>query len=81
MRDVRELQMETAPERAAEGTREPGDDFFCHRYSVWYASFDCAIRTRFHTSAGCLRCDQGRFNLKRHTLAIRGVRWRLPAAD
>ena len=58
------------------GSPTPGDDFFCIRYRVWYPSFDCAIRTRFRTSAGCLRCDQGRFNLKRHAAAVRGVRWR-----
>ena len=59
------------------GSRAPGDDFFCIRYRIWYPSFDCAIRTRFHTAEGCLRCDQGRFNLKRHAADLRGVRWRL----
>jgi hypothetical protein len=63
------------------GSPTPGDDFFCIRYRVWYPSFDCAIRTRFRTSEGCLRCDQGRFNLKRHAAAVRGVRWRLAASD
>ena len=63
------------------GTRATGDDFFCLRYRVWYPSFDCAIRTRFHTAEGCLRCDQGRFNLKRHDAAVRGIRWRLVAGD
>jgi hypothetical protein len=57
------------------------DDFFCLRYRVWYPSMDCAIRTRFQTSPGCLRCDQGRFNLKRHSSALRGFRWRLTAGD
>jgi hypothetical protein len=51
--------------------RLPGDDFFCQRYQVWYASMDCALRTRFQTSVGCLQCDQGRFNLKRHDLTLR----------
>ena len=50
--------------------RSPGDDFFCLRYQVWYPSFDCAVRTRFRTSPGCLRCEQGRFNLKRHAPAM-----------
>jgi hypothetical protein len=63
------------------GVPEPGDDFFCNRYRVWYPSFDCAIRTRFQTAPGCLRCDQGRFNLKRHAAAVRGVRWRLASGD
>jgi hypothetical protein len=62
-------------------TREGGDDFFCLRYRVWYPSFDCAIRTRFQTSEGCLRCDQGRFNLKRHSGRLRGYRFRLAAGD
>ena len=59
------------------GSPAQGDDFFCIRYRVWYPSFDCAIRTRFHTSEGCRRCDQGRFNLKRHAAELRGIRWRL----
>jgi hypothetical protein len=70
-----------APETGPVGTRSNGDDFFCIRYRVWYPSFDCAIRTQFQTSEGCLRCDQGRFNLKRHGTAVRGVRWRLTAGD
>lgn len=63
------------------GPRDTADDFFCLRYRVWYPSYDCAIRTRFRTSAGCLACDQGRFNLKRHEGAVRAVRWRLAAGD
>jgi len=70
-----------APQAVPVGRREPGDDFFCLRYRVWYPSFDCAIRTKFQTSEGCLRCDQGRFNLKRHAVAVRGVRWRLASGD
>jgi len=50
--------------------RAPEDDFFCLRYGVWYPSFDCAVRTRYRTSGGCLDCDQGRFNLKRHAPAL-----------
>ena len=46
--------------------REPNDDFFCLRFGVWYASVDCAYRTRYRTCPGCFHCDQGRFNLKRH---------------
>jgi hypothetical protein len=70
-----------AAETTPRGAREAGDDFFCLRYHVWYPSFDCAIRTRFRTSEGCLRCDQGRFNLKRHSGALRGYRWRLASGD
>lgn len=67
--------------RLGHAYRSPEDDFFCLRYQVWYPSFDCALRTRFKTSAGCLRCEQGRFNLKRHGAALRLVRFRLPCSD
>jgi hypothetical protein len=56
------------------GPRDAADDFYCLRYRVWYPSLDCAYRTRFRTSPGCLECDQGRFNLRRHRAALRGVR-------
>ncbi len=56
------------------GRPEPGDDFYCLRFQVWYPSFDCAIRTRFRTSPSCERCDQGRFNLKRHAASLQGLR-------
>jgi hypothetical protein len=55
--------------------REPGDDFFCLRFGVWYASYDCALRTKFRTCGGCRDCEQGRFNLRRHEVALRLVRW------
>lgn len=64
-----------------DGPRDAEDDFYCLRYRVWYPSFDCAVRTRFRTSAGCLACDQGRFNLKRHATAVRGVRFKLVVGD
>ena len=64
-----------------QGPRDTSDDFFCLRFRVWYPSYDCAIRTRFRTSPGCLACDQGRFNLKRHEAALRTVRWRLAAGN
>jgi hypothetical protein len=54
--------------------RGPHDDFFCLRFGVWYPSIDCAIRTRYRTCSGCLDCDQGRFNLKRHRDATQGLR-------
>jgi hypothetical protein len=60
--------------RAPWSYRGPEDDFRCLRFRVWYPSKDCAIRTKFKTSPGCLDCDQGRFNLKRHAPALRGVR-------
>ena len=81
MADTHEPAMDGAADAIPQGTREPGDDFFCLRYRVWYPSVDCAFRTRFQTSDGCLRCDQGRFNLKRHAGALRGVRFRLAASE
>jgi hypothetical protein len=59
--------------------RDPGDDFYCLRYGVWYPSFDCAYRTKFRTCPGCAACEQGRFNLQRHRLALADVR--LPMID
>ena len=69
------------PRKGPVGQPAAEDDFFCIRFRIWYPSFDCAIRTGFQTSPGCLRCDQGRFNLKRHRAALRGFRWRLTAGD
>lgn len=67
-----------APGADEDGPRDPGDDFYCLRYGVWYPSMDCAFRTRFRTSPGCAGCEQGRFNLRRHGVALRGVRWTGP---
>lgn len=53
----------------------PGCDFFCLRFGVWYSSEDCAYRTRFATYDGCANCDQGPFNLKRHSGALSRRRW------
>ena len=61
--------------------RGPLDDFFCLRYQVWYPSPECAIRTKFKTAPGCMDCEQGRFNLKRHSAALRDVRFHFPDED
>jgi hypothetical protein len=61
--------------------RDREDDFFCIRYQVWYRSYDCAIRTKFRTSAGCLDCEQGRFNLKRHAITLRTASFPFPPCD
>jgi len=63
------------------GYREREDDFFCLRFGVWYASFDCAIRTHFDTAPGCRNCDQGRFNHRRHRATIRPRDYRLPVLN
>ena len=56
--------------------RETEDDFFCLRYQVWYPSLDCAVRTGFKTCEGCLDCEQGRFNYKRHAARLEGRSFR-----
>ncbi len=68
----------TVSPRAREVAREADDDFFCLRYEVWYPSRDCAVRTKFKTCGGCLDCDQGRFNLKRHHAALRRAKPPVP---
>ena len=50
--------------------REVDDDFYCLRYGVPYPSIDCAFRTLYKTCPGCLNCEQGRFNLKRHRATL-----------
>lgn len=57
-----------------ETPRETEDDFHCLRFNVQYPSLDCAYRTKFKTCGGCLNCDQGRFNLRRHAQALLNVR-------
>ena len=61
--------------------RGPVDDFICLRFRVWYPSFDCAVRTRYRTCNGCLDCEQGRFNLKRHAAAVEQLRVAWPRVD
>lgn len=81
MFDSNDESEDETPSPIAAGTSSPGDDFICIRYKVWYPSIDCAIRTRFKTAEGCLRCDQGRFNLKRHAAALHRVRFRVAVGD
>ncbi len=54
--------------------RQDGDEFYCLRFRVWYPSLDCAFRTLHRTCGGCLNCDQGRFNLKRHRTTLLRIR-------
>jgi hypothetical protein len=65
------------PHRMRCSHRDPEDNFFCNRYQVWYPSFDCAVRTKFRTSDGCRDCEQGRFNLKRHSADLCSPTFRL----
>lgn len=62
-------------ERMEHSHRDPEDDFFCLRYEVWYSSLDCAVRTKFRTCGGCMNCEQGRFNFKRHAPALATLRF------
>ena len=81
MIDSEDDVVDDAPGPIPPGPRDVDDDFFCLRYRVWYPSTDCAVRTRFRTAAGCLACDQGRFNLKRHAGFVRTIRWPLASGD
>ena len=53
------------------GTRIDGDDFFCHKYRIWYKVEDCVYRGRNRTYAGCVDCLQGYINIRS---VERGVR-------
>ena len=66
--------------RRAEVADQPdaADDFWCLRFGVPYPSIDCAFRTLYRTCPGCLNCEQGRFNLKRHRATLRRRRPLLP---
>lgn len=68
------LQPDDTIEGHGASPRLPGDDFFCLRYRVWYPSVDCAYRTLHTTAPGCARCDQGRFNLRRHLGTLLRIR-------
>ena len=46
----------------SEGTRGPEDDFFCHKYLVWYGAADCVYRQKNETFPGCMDCFQGHIN-------------------
>ncbi len=46
------------------GTRGPNDDFYCHKYEVWYRVEDCVYRGRNRTYPGCVNCFQGHVNIR-----------------
>lgn len=54
-----------------DGTRGPDDDFFCHKYQVWYRVEDCVYRGRNRTYAGCVDCFQGYVNIRSVEQGIR----------
>jgi len=53
-----------AGQQISQGTRGPGDDFFCQKYQVWYRIRDCVYRGRNRTFAGCENCFQGFLNIR-----------------
>jgi len=61
----------------AEGTKGPHDDFFCHKYRVWYRLDDCVYRGLNKTFQGCVSCFQGHINIRTHQKRERGI----PAGD
>jgi hypothetical protein len=54
-----------------EGTRGPDDDFFCHKYQVWYRVEDCVYRGTNKTFTGCVNCFQGRLNIRSHEKGLK----------
>ena len=53
------------------GTRGPNDDFYCHKFEVWYRVDDCVFRGTHKTFAGCVDCFQGRLNMRSLEKGIR----------
>jgi hypothetical protein len=68
--DVAEARREFVGGAELAPPRDADDDFSCLRYRVSYPSIDCAFRTLYRTCPGCLDCEQGRFNLKRHRATL-----------
>ncbi|MFQ5701292.1 MAG: hypothetical protein ACE5HU_05555 [Acidobacteriota bacterium] len=54
--------MQTTNPKSGWGTRGPDDDFYCHKYSVWYRVEDCVFRGVHKTYSGCVNCFQGYLN-------------------
>jgi len=54
-----------------QGTRGPDDDFFCHKYQVWYQVDDCVYRGQNQTFPGCANCFQGHLNIRSVEKGIR----------
>jgi len=71
----------TSVRDAEASPRDARDDFYCLRFAVWYPSIDCAYRTLYRTCPGCLACEQGRFNLKRHRGSFRSAKRALACGD
>ncbi len=53
------------------GTRGPHDDFYCHKFEVWYRVDDCVFRGTHKTFPGCVDCFQGRLNMRSVEKGIR----------
>ena len=73
-----EARLVIASGAARASHRDADDDFRCLRFKVSYPSIDCAFRTLYKTCPGCLDCEQGRFNLKRHRATLLRRRPLLP---
>ena len=59
--------------------KQPGDDFYCWRFQVWYSSFDCAVRTIHRTAPGCRDCSQGDHNASLWRAEVKRMRLPRPA--
>jgi hypothetical protein len=64
MKEIVARSMPTPNLKALEGTKGPDDDFFCHKYQVWYRVDDCVYRGQHKTFAGCISCFQGHLNMR-----------------
>ena len=60
---------------SAKGQRQPGDDFYCFKYQVWYRLEDCVFRHFYETCEGCADCGQGEMNLLKLGTAPRRPRY------
>ena len=56
--------MQTSEPGVPLGTKGPDDDFFCHKYQVWYQVDDCVYRGQNQTFPGCANCFQGHLNIR-----------------
>jgi len=73
MADQHRIRKEPGTKTVGYAYASSEDDFLCLRFNVTYSSLDCAFRTKFKTCGGCLNCDQGRFNFRRHAATLIGV--------
>ena len=65
--------MQESQAARTEGTKGPHDDFFCHKYRVWYRLDDCVFRGLNKTYQGCVSCFQGQLNIRNNQKRKGGI--------